>query len=191
MYAVMDVWRANLRPGLDRDTVSLAVARSIDPLGWVAVEIHDCTNDPAASFPAMSFGRDYQVRAVPEGLRLRAAAVGLRAEQALMRAFDDDTRIEVAIPTFKNPRRMRELTTALNRGAAEYKIDQLGGRLFRSLFPTRVTDVRLSRTLRENLPRVYPQSHSPISGSPYKYQEISKCLLSPTSQKHPRPTSLR
>src|SRR5258707_4445262 len=134
MYAVMDVWARNLRPGPDRDTAGLLVARSLDPLGWVAVNIHDCTNDPAASFPAMLSRYDYWVDAIPEEMRLRAAAVGVRAEHALMRAFDDDIRIQIAIPTFKNPRRMRELMSALAVGAAEARIDQLGGRLFRSLF---------------------------------------------------------
>jgi hypothetical protein len=166
MYAFIDVWARNLQPGLDRDTAGLSVARSLDPLGWVAANIH-------ASFPAMPSRYDYWVGAIPEEMRLRAAAAGIRAEHALWRSFDDDTRLAVAIPLYKNPRRLRELTTALDHGAPEYRIDQLGGRLFRSLFPTRVTDVRLSRTLRENLPRVYPQSHSPLSGSPYKYQEIS------------------
>jgi hypothetical protein len=173
MYAVMDMWARNLRPELDRDTAGRSIARSIDPLGWVAVKIHDCTNDPAASFPAMPSRYDYYVDAIPEGLRLRAAAVGIRAVLSVMRAFDDDTRLVIAIPTYKNPRRLRELMSALERGAAEARIDQLGGRLFRSLFPARVTDVRLSRTLRENLPRVYPQSHSTISGRPSKYQEYS------------------
>lgn len=167
MYAFMDMWARNLPPGLDRDTAALSVARSIDPLGFVGVNIHECTKAP------VPLDHDYQVRAVPEGLRLRATAVGIRAEHALWRAFNDDICIELVIPTYKNPRRMRELMAALDRGAAEARVDQLGGRLFRSLFPTRVTDIRLSRILRENLPRVYPHSHSTILGGPPKYQENS------------------
>jgi hypothetical protein len=172
MYVVMDVWARNLRPGRDLDAAGRLIALSLDPIGWVAVSIHDCTGD-AASFPAIPWGRDYQVSVIPEGLRLRAFAAGIRAEQALMRRFDDDTQLVIAIPTYKSPRRLRELMSALDRGAAEARIDQLGGRLFRSLFPARVSDVRLSRILRENLPIVYPQSHSTISGSPSKYQEYS------------------
>src|SRR5258708_1067111 len=165
MYTVMTLWARNLRPpGLDLDTAGLSIARSLDPLGWVAVKVvHDCGNDPAAnSCSEMRF--DYEVRAIPDELRLRAAAVGLRAELALMRSFNDDTRIEVAIPTFKNPRRMRELMAALDRGATEARIDDLGGRLFRSFFPARVREVTLSRILRENLPTVHPQFHSANSG---------------------------
>jgi hypothetical protein len=165
MYAFMDLWARNLQPGQDLDTAALSIARSLDPLGWVAVTIHDCAYDHANS-PVVPSRYDYRVGAITKGLRLRAAAVGIRTEQALMRSFDDDIRIEVAIPTFKNPRRMRELMAVLDRGAAEARIDQLGGRLFRSLFPTRVTDVRLSRILRENLPRAYQRSHATHSCHP-------------------------
>jgi hypothetical protein len=172
MYAFIDVWTRNLRTELDRGTAGLSIARSLDPLGWVAVNVYDCANEPV-SFPAMPSRYDYRVDAVPTGMRLRAAAAGIRAEHALWRRFNDDTRLALAIPTYKNPRRLLELLAALDRGAAESRIDQLGGRLFRSLFPSRVTDARLSRILRENLPRVYPQSHSSISGRPSKFQEYS------------------
>jgi hypothetical protein len=122
------------------------------------VNVYDCAQD-AASFPAMLSRYDYWVGAIPEEMRLRAAALGIRAEHALWRRFDDDTQLLIAIPAYKNPRRLRELMSALDRGGAEARIDYLGGRLFRSLFPTRVTDVRLSRILRENLPRVHRPSH--------------------------------
>jgi hypothetical protein len=166
MYTVMALWARNLRHSLDLDAAGLSIARSVDPIGWVAAKVHDCGNDPAASFSEMRF--DYEVRAIPEELRLRATAVGIRAEHALMRCFNDDTRIEVAIPTFKNPRRLRELLTAFDAGT-EWKIDQAGARLFRSLFPRRMTDARMSRILLENLPRVYPRPHSTISGTPPTY----------------------
>jgi hypothetical protein len=168
MYAVIDIYAINLSGREDLNAAGQLIARSLDPLGWVSAKIHDCTNDPAAGFPAMLLGRDYEVIAVPQGLRLRAAAVGIRAEHALMRCFNDDTCIEVAIPTFKNPRRLRELLAAFDSGS-EWRIDQAGGRLFRSLFPRRITDARMSRILREHLPRVYPRSHSTISGRHPQY----------------------
>jgi hypothetical protein len=166
MYAVLDVHALNLRAGQDLKAAGLTFARAIDPVGWVAVNIYDCGNDSSAMFSEMPF--DYEVTAIPEGLRLRAAAAGIRAEHALVRCFNDDTRIAVAIPTFKNPRRLRELIAAFDTGT-EWKIDQAGGRLFRSLLPRRISDARLSRILREDLPRVSPRSLSTISGISHQY----------------------
>lgn len=157
MYTDMHVFASNLPRGMNLDTAGQLIGSSFDPLGWVSVTIHDCSNGAAVSFPAAPARGDYQVLAVPDSLRWRAAAVGIRADHALMRAFDADTRLVIPIPLYKNPRRLRELRAASD-SRSELRIDRAGARVFRSLFPTRVTDVRLSRILRAYLPRVYARA---------------------------------
>jgi len=109
---------------------------------------------------------DYDVRGISTELRLLASEAGFTGpSHAVLRRFDDDIILAVVLPRYKNPKLALDFVIAANRNAPQFRIEQIGARLFRSLFPSpaRARDVFMSRILRNSLPIVHASARPSIS----------------------------
>jgi hypothetical protein len=165
-YTAMDVYVRNLRECHDLAKAAHGISQSISPPGGVLARVYDCRGDAWPRFPVMPANCDYAVRAISKDLRSLASEAGFSgASHALLRTFDEDIVLAVVLPRYKSPRLLLDFMTATSAGASRFRTEQLGARLFRSLFPSpgRARDAFLSRILRNSLPIVHASARPSIS----------------------------
>ncbi len=166
-YSALGVYVRNLRENHDLAKAARNISQPLSLSGGgVFARVYDCRADAWPRFPAMPRNCDYEVRALSKELRLVASeAVFTGPSHALLRRFNDDIVLAVVIPRFKSHRLLLEFMTAANSGASQFRVETIGARLFRSLFPSpaRARDVFLSRVLRDSLPTIHVSARRSFS----------------------------
>jgi hypothetical protein len=164
-YTALGVYGRNLPARHDLDKAALGISQPISR--GVLARVFDCRADCWRRFPVMFASCDYDVRAIPKELRSLASEAGfVGASHALLRRFNEDIVLAVVLPRHKSSSRLLlDFMTAKNSGASQFRIERIGARLFRSLFPSpaRARDVFLSRILRDSLPIVHASARASIS----------------------------
>jgi len=163
-YTALGVYVRNLREHHDLVKAAQGIAHPLSPHGGVLVKVYECGGDSWPRFPSMPIDCDYDVRGISIELRLLASGAGITgASHAVLRRFDDDIVLAVVLPRYKNPKLSLDFMTAANRNASQFRLETIGARLFRSLFPSpaRARDVFLSRILRNSLPIVHASARRP------------------------------
>lgn len=163
-YTAIGVYVRNLREGHDLAKAARGISQPLSPYGGVLARVYDCRGDSWPRFPVMPVDCDYDIRTISKELRLLACEAGFTGpSHALWRRFDEDIVLAVVLPRYKSPKLPLDFMTAANSGASQFRIETIGARLFRSLFPSpaRARDVFLSRILRYSLSIVHVSARRP------------------------------
>jgi hypothetical protein len=165
IYTALSIYGRGLPERHDLVKAALGISQPLSP--GVLARVFDCRGDSWPRFPSMPLRCDYDVHALPKELRSLASEAGfLGASHALLRRFNEDIVLAVVLPRHKSSSKLLlDFMTATNSGASQFRVETIGARLFRSLFPSpaRARDVFISRILRDSLPIVHASARPSIS----------------------------